>query len=582
MPGYVSAAAIGISPGSLVLETLPTERQTLSFRLSRANPSTDLFLGVTVSGPGSEAITLSSGDLLKLPKGEQAVSYSFLLDARKLTLGESYAPVITFLAKDDEASLNEDGNKIQIAVNGKVNVRVVEKLTEEKKEQSFSVTQDVPEAIKITNVRVKKSDQSYTKEIFVDVLNTLPESIRGLPYEMNIFSQKTKVGSLRAHTSTLMESNKETSFSFPYTFSRPGIYRIELVLGKHTQTKHVLVFAPYLGMQRVLFSPIPPILFFVSALIAILVFIQKAWLKRKGKISFLWISLFCLFAGVLWCANVFLLLGRFDSVSLSDLALQKGMVYLKKEGGDDEIFSLLTGNKQALLGEWNVFASSGENTFLFPSTNTSFGDGETGRFFRINNQGIMAAPTSVLPGVVLRVEESVDQSHVLFEGMTPENTRFTCLAEMRAFHQPNCSWMKGLGITDAEDVQFSKKTPQYVLYKQQGRFFAYDLWMQTTFLSQESGITIVSQKENTVSALTQKTEKGFLPWVFLGEEYFFFHPMSEIFSLGDQLFLEVRSVGSEQEVFLLVPQKKQRAFLARVKKMDEIYFLKKGARITTP
>jgi hypothetical protein len=73
-----------------------------------------------------------------------------------------------------------------------------------------------------------------------------------------------------------------------------------------------------------------------------------------------------------------------------------------------------------------------------------------------------------------------------------------------------------------------------------------------------------------------------LPWVFLGEEYFFFHPMSEIFSLGDQLFLEVRSVGSEQEVFLLVPQKKQRAFLARVKKMDEIYFLKKGARITTP
>lgn len=581
VPKNASASVVGISPGSITFETLPTERRVFSFALSRANPSTDLYLRVSVSGTGSEAIGLSSGELFKLPKGEQVVSYSFSVDARKLSVGEFYAPIISFLVKNEGVPTGTDENKIQVAINGKLNIHAVEKLTEAKI-RAFSTPEDVPDGLMIRNVRLEKNDQPFTKEIVVRVLNTLPESVDGLPYEMDVYSRKVKIGSLRGNASVLMEPGKETEFSFHYVFPRAGIYRLEFVLGTQIKTKQIFVFAPYFGLERVLFSSIPPTILFLSAFVAFFTFLRKKMFKHDGQKSFLWIFIFCLIAGFLWCANIMLLLGKFETVPLANLAVQKGMFYFKKEESDDEIISLLTGKKQPLFGNWNVFVSSNENTFLFPSRNTSAEEEKNARFFRINNQEITAVPTSVLPGTVFRVEENIEQTYVLFEGITSENTSFSCVAEAQAVSRPNCSWMKDVGITHAEDVQFSKKTPQYILYRQNNHFFVYDFWTQTTFVSQEQGAVIAPQKEHATNLLIQQADKRFFPWMRFGKEYFFLHPSSNVFSLGDQVFLEKRFIGSEQDVFLLFPQKKQRAFLARVKNGDELYFLKRGVRIMTP
>lgn len=88
--------ALGISPGSIVEESIPPNFQLArKFIIARGNPSEDEQAKITVSGPAAQYIELpAGGDVIELPKGARAVDVPFVINTKSLA-AETYRAELT-------------------------------------------------------------------------------------------------------------------------------------------------------------------------------------------------------------------------------------------------------------------------------------------------------------------------------------------------------------------------------------------------------------------------------------------------------------------------------------------------------
>lgn len=101
-----TAFALGVSPGAIeVMGIKPENKAEEEFFLSRADASQDEFADLTITGEGSEAISLESSHIL-LPHGESSVPVHFTITPKNLKPGVYKVKVpIQFAPYNEDPSL---------------------------------------------------------------------------------------------------------------------------------------------------------------------------------------------------------------------------------------------------------------------------------------------------------------------------------------------------------------------------------------------------------------------------------------------------------------------------------------------
>lgn len=179
--------AIGVNPGVIEVENL-LQHSSVSrvINVSRSNPSEDMVAKATLSGPAAGAIRLTNNGLLKMPKGQNIVPYTFYIEPGTLGSGK-YEVSIAFSLMSAIPVAQKSGSQLVAGAKGDIRFNVITDQIE-KFEIKNVVVQDSEESVPLTltylmvnqgNVDTKPSRIEVTLTDESDAQHTVSKIIAG-------------------------------------------------------------------------------------------------------------------------------------------------------------------------------------------------------------------------------------------------------------------------------------------------------------------------------------------------------------------------------------------------------------------
>lgn len=580
-PVMTFASVFGMSPGKITLESLPNQTQSLFFTITRSNPSTEDTLSVSAGGTGAESIHLDGGTVLVMPKGKESVAYPFTLNTTGLEIGHTYQPTISFINVRTEPGVLDGANQVQVGVTGKVDLKIVEKLTPLIEPRNLSRETVIPHEVYPVGMRVKNGKKSLGKVIQWEMVNQLSEPVQGIPFAITVFSGTKQISFERGIISQKIDPNGRVTESFNESFLHTGMYRIELSVGNRIVKKSVFVYDTSFGLEPILHQPLIPFGLFIFGLC--IFGLGRMQNKNEGKRFRILnsASIGIISIGVLWTAGLYVTLGRLQTVPLQDLHIQQDAFFLVKSSGEKQFFNLQNGQAQGLNGSWKIFAANNEDFFVFP-TDEKTKELTKQRFYLMRYDGITGSDLTQFSGTVESVEENREHSYVLLNGRDAHQKPFYCLAEVRATNGMNCLWMNQQIQKDVVAAHFSSENSHEVVLQTQDGFFVYDIWMQTS-----ASVALTAFPKGVVFSAAQDVlqpvwkRNDFCTFLFPAGR-FLTAPQSLFKKITPTLYLEERIEHAQKNIYVIDEQKRQKAFLASVHENDQLFFLEKGSFITSP
>ena len=575
----VSAGVFGISPGKIEMESLPNKSHDLVFSIVRSNPASDERLRVSVKDEDKNMIELLGGETILMEKGRESIQYPFRLHTTALKIGQTYTPLITFEADSKEFDESLSGNGIKVGIAGKVELKIVEVLTPVILPRDFSKETIIPKDVFPKKLQVSGGKNELEKQVSWELVNNLEDVIQFIPYSLDVYQNNVRQSSLKGSVATQVSAKQSFLGTNTQTFMRPGVYTIVLTVGDHVLKKNVWVFDWWFGTKPFFLGMYFPGVCFVLGVVLLITSYftkQKRFVFRSLRVG----AMLFFFAVITWILFSYGSFVKLQTVSVSEMSLQKNAFIIQKENGEHQFWNLQNGKVLKLNGGWNILAAS-DTTFLAFPMNTKKDSSEKLFFYALSQEGIMKGNLADLPGVVDRAEMNTKQSYLLLSGVTKYQKPFFCIIEVSGPRAMQCDMLPLLNGQQAEDAYFIQNSSHEILVKTNQSTWVYDIWSRGYKTSHETF------KQNRISEiqknlLIQPYIKNLFGFLHLKEASLLVFWKSVFVAVENGLYLERVKQGDEEDVFLVHPQKKQRAWIARVKNGDQIYFLKNGMSITTP
>ena len=210
-------ANFGISPSISVVEIEPDKTLSTSISILRSGKELEKDVIMKVRN-SNKSINLSSEEII-LKKGEKSFKYDYSVNSDNLKVGNTYEDIIYFTPELDTI-LDSTGNKINLAIGGKIRLTVREKQI---LPTDYSIEKEKNKNIdfKIINPNAFYS-QNVNSVFQIRLINNSDHQVKNIPYSFEVSCNNHIINkSNNLHSGTL-NPGEEATITQNHTFSKKG------------------------------------------------------------------------------------------------------------------------------------------------------------------------------------------------------------------------------------------------------------------------------------------------------------------------------------------------------------------------
>lgn len=578
------ANVFGISPGTEILYVTPDNPVTESVTVMRSSPTDEGKMDVTVGGDVPSAIKLNQGGgaTLVFDVGQKSVEYTFTIDASRLEIGKTYNDTVSFIEKKDVNNIDEKkGNGIKFGVAETIKFHVVSQIEQKAMPIDVSLQKTFLKDVIVKNEKIEHIKRDIS--VSFDIKNNGNDEIINIPYSIEIYKKNIIIGASKGRYSTVIEPNQSATVKVSLNMQSYGDYVATLHLGDIKIEKR---FSTRESLHDFFIREIKQPIFYVLLFSFAFILIVFGICFRKKYRNFLWLRFFGVIT-VLVAATVFLINVKLNTPlqesNYSSVAMNGQFILVQNTTEKTQtLYNLENGLSQGMTGLWNVFVTDNHHVVFFPNDNSER-DRTKESFFVFNSEGIAPFSNSVFPGKVDFVTASPKNMYMLFTGKNYSGKQFICFLDVFETKPPDCNIFDSIMKSKTNNIFFDTKADQIIDFiTDNGESFKYDLWKkEKSLLSNISNISKI-----TYSKSRPVFNHAFQPDVFGIKTFGFTHSVfslhSEFVQLSNTLILENEQKYGISSIYLLNIKQNKKAFIAKLNKGDQVYFLEKGDFITSP